>query len=678
MARTKHALLIGINEYRHLDGRDLEGAFNDVVELYHLLRDHFAFPKQQVVGYIDDEESTRDVLLGAFEDLCARVKPGDVAVVYYSGHGSSHVQDGRTIESLMPADSGRPAPHGDGSPNRDIYDFEIQRYLEILRQKTPWLTTIFDSCHSGSVTRDPFVRGVRAVSADPRPLALPGGAGSSRGFSAGPSSGSRHGVSLAACRADEKAKETTISVEGQNHRHGAFSYQLCQALVNASPGVTWRGLFEDIAPRVTAKLADQHPQIEGEWNVKPFDTRIKTPQPYVRVLGVDRGPSSERVRLAGGAAHGLRTGSLYSLQPNDALHPSQSAEIARLEVEAVAAGASSAAVRHLKGSLEPGQRAFPLATPTDRPGLRVQLDARGLSETERRRSMRYLERSTLLDDPVDPSETPADALIRLRDETWTVIGEDGSRLVRTRPRDDASIPRLVRDLEAVARYRKLLEINNPAEHELREGITLRLLRRQGEQFIEAKPEPGDGLPFFAWGEKMEIVVENRLDRAVWASLLQFGCDFSIDLLLPHRNHRHYKPGSVRLEAGSTLRLAQDYHSDSRVVDLRGGFTITKPEDFPWQARPETDAPDSSPRLERGLVHVRLMVTEAETDFEFLTGRRARDPGEQVHPLLALARSYASGKGHRDLTSSALSSDAAARWAVVSKAITVGEPRNPSP
>ena len=73
---------------------------------------------------------------------------------------------GRMIESMVPSDSGRGK-----EPNRDIIDEEIYRWLRRLNSRTPFVTLIFDCCHSGSVTRDPFGEATREAPADLRSAA---------------------------------------------------------------------------------------------------------------------------------------------------------------------------------------------------------------------------------------------------------------------------------------------------------------------------------------------------------------------------------------------------------------------------------------------------------------------------------------------------------------------------
>jgi hypothetical protein len=87
-------------------------------------------------------------------------------VLFYAGHGSrmnDPHQPGGFIESMVSSDSGR----GE-QPNRDILDWEIDQWVQRVNEKTDFVTLIFDCCHSGSVTRDPFGERTREAPADLR------------------------------------------------------------------------------------------------------------------------------------------------------------------------------------------------------------------------------------------------------------------------------------------------------------------------------------------------------------------------------------------------------------------------------------------------------------------------------------------------------------------------------
>ena len=95
-------------------------------------------------------------------------------VVHYSGHGSQvpdlegDEPDGLD-ETIVPHDSGRADPEtGIGPANRDITDDEIYERLRKLSAKTDAITLIFDSCHSGTISRDPFGELTRYLEPDLR------------------------------------------------------------------------------------------------------------------------------------------------------------------------------------------------------------------------------------------------------------------------------------------------------------------------------------------------------------------------------------------------------------------------------------------------------------------------------------------------------------------------------
>ncbi|MCP4658621.1 MAG: caspase family protein [bacterium] len=153
MAANRHSLLIGINEYPNLQGGTLQGCKNDVALIGSLLIDRFGFPEENCIVLLN-REATQSAIRSAFDEILRRVGDDDVVVCFYAGHGSRTAdprRDGAMIESIVPSDSGRGT-----KANRDVYDVEIDRWVQRLNAKTPYVTLIFDCCHSGSVTRDPF------------------------------------------------------------------------------------------------------------------------------------------------------------------------------------------------------------------------------------------------------------------------------------------------------------------------------------------------------------------------------------------------------------------------------------------------------------------------------------------------------------------------------------------
>ncbi len=527
-----------------------------------LLVDRFGFTAERTRS-LRDEEATQAGIRSALAALAAEVGRDDIVVLFYAGHGSRMAdprQPGRLIETIVPHDSGRGA-----RPNRDIIDEEIDRWVQRINAATPYVTLLFDCCHSGSVTRDLFGEATREVPADLRaPAEMFGGGpvpevfaqvrGSGEAAETGPAGwlpGRRRAVVVAACRADELASEHRAVLGAEAvARHGALTYFLGQALLQAQTGSTWRDVFEQAAPAVTARYGRQHPQLEGKIDELLFGTAEIRPAGYLEVLAVEPDLSnstlSNRVEIGGGAAHGVRPGSLWTVRSAGARHREAGEEIASIEVETVRAATSMARVIEARdpGRLTAGLRAF---------------------------------------------------------------------LVRSGPGE--GIEALAGDLTLAARYRQLLDLANPDPASRLQGrVRLRIRRWDADQkaFVDAVPEAGAGVPVFREGEKADFEIINDHSAAVWVTLVQLGCDGKIELLLPLPGHATYSRGGMRLNPGETVRLAGDYYrQDPAYAEaVRDGLPLHLPEGFPW-----TGEPGEVTGL--GLITLKLLVTLVSADFEFL-------------------------------------------------------------
>ena len=163
--QKRHALLIGIDKYPNLSASaQLKGCANDAALVRTVLLDHFGFDSQNV-RLISDEQATRDGILGELDALNERVGEDDIVVVHYAGHGSvitdleGDEPDGLD-STVVPHDAVRPKGDPDNPghtpPNVDITDDEIHAWLQKVCRKTPYVTLIFDCCHSGSMSQSLF------------------------------------------------------------------------------------------------------------------------------------------------------------------------------------------------------------------------------------------------------------------------------------------------------------------------------------------------------------------------------------------------------------------------------------------------------------------------------------------------------------------------------------------
>ncbi len=169
---VKRAVLIGIDQYEDPDIEDLSGCVNDVESMAAVLGERYEFESDNVTKLIHPGDNTRKGILDALRLMVDSTEHGDVAVVYYSGHGSqirdteNEEKDGWD-ETIVPSDTGR-----SGHPEvLDIVDDELSSYIVALAQRTPYTTFIFDSCHSGSIDRDLIRPGtVQALREASRPV----------------------------------------------------------------------------------------------------------------------------------------------------------------------------------------------------------------------------------------------------------------------------------------------------------------------------------------------------------------------------------------------------------------------------------------------------------------------------------------------------------------------------
>lgn len=147
------ALLVGVGAYKSPTVNKLLGPASDVAAMRELLVKRYGFPPENVCTLVDGAATTA-AFRAAFERaLVARAAPNDVAVFYFSGHGSETADtngddsgDGKD-ETLLFQDA-----RANGV--KDLVDDDLNTMLARLHERTRNLVVILDSCNSGSATRD--------------------------------------------------------------------------------------------------------------------------------------------------------------------------------------------------------------------------------------------------------------------------------------------------------------------------------------------------------------------------------------------------------------------------------------------------------------------------------------------------------------------------------------------
>ena len=590
----KHALLIGINAYPLFGPpQQLSGCVNDANAMAALLRDAYGF--EDVVTLLD-EAATRDAILGALDELGARIEEDDVVVVHYSGHGSQMADregdepDGKD-ETLVPHDSGR-KPH----PNRDITDDELYAWIRGVTEQTRNLSLVFDCCHSGTITRDAFGSRSRWVPPDERPVSelppspMPAEArGTTR--DTGPSDWLPMGryVLIAGCQDDESSYEHDVTDDGSVVTHGAMTYFLTQELAKATAGTTYRDVFELVRTRVSAAHPRQHPQLEGTTDRELFGVRDFEPMRFVAVTRRE----ATAATLAAGAAHGVVVGSEWDVYPAGTKQVAEGARpLGRVQVTAVRAVEADATIgaEEPAGAIVPDSRAVEMMRPLTAPRLRVAVEAPPEYAAAADELRAALGRSLLVAPaeagaaadfqayvvaPRAESAQPVPQLGAVEHAAWAVVGRDGRLATPPHSVDEPGVVGvLVESCEKLARYRNGLALSNDAADSRirgRVGLTLSLHQPDGS-WQQATPDEGGRLVLHE-GDRFRLQAENRHDVPVYAAILDFGITARISPLYP------FQGASEPIAPGRSLVLGE-----------REEFRLSFPADFPFVRDPAEAEP----------------------------------------------------------------------------------------
>lgn len=148
------ALVVGVGDYQNPAIPDLPGASRDAQRFYEALTDTegFAFDPRNVCLLMDAEASVERFKEVFQQALVDRASDGDVAVLFFAGHGSQTRDTGGDEsdgwdETLVLHDSRTTGVS-------DLRDDVLHGMLGELRAKTRHVAAVFDACSSGTVTRN--------------------------------------------------------------------------------------------------------------------------------------------------------------------------------------------------------------------------------------------------------------------------------------------------------------------------------------------------------------------------------------------------------------------------------------------------------------------------------------------------------------------------------------------
>ncbi|MCI0436828.1 MAG: caspase family protein, partial [Gemmatimonadetes bacterium] len=652
---TKRALSIGIDAYEKI--RTLDGCVNDVRLMRQLLVDVFGFDPSNMT-LLTNDEATRVNILTALDALVDATQENDIVVIHYAGHGSQMTdlegdEPSGLDSTIMPVNS-----EGWSGDNHDITDDEIHLRLLKLAMTTNFITLIFDCCHSGTITRDAFGGKARSAPADRRPpeelrvmrrrlgIELMEKSEQRKSGPSGILPLSRQYMLISGCRDEEESFEHRPEELGGETAHGALTWFLTNELRRASPGTTYRDVFERAAVRVTAANGRQHPQMEGAADREIFGIRDFEPMRFLRVTK----RSGKNVTLSAGAAFGVTVGSRYAIHAQTVKNTEGVEPLGEVEVKSVQATTAEAAIltESAAGSIVENARAFEtehafgdfrlaveiVGAPgfdADVAKLRAQLEpAETDGKLSKPTSIRVVgpgEGATLRVYLLAPRDTvtedaPVPQLGALSDPTWVVIREDGELAAAPKKRDQRDD--IVFNLEQIARYRLALALDNPnADSSLRGKFRITMLRvSEAGEVTVAEPDPETNQIGFETGDLFSVRVTSEHDKPVFPTLLDFGLSGAIGLLSPGKE---------------TLREGGQY-------DMPEAWELGFPANYPYAEDPVHGG------AAEGIETIKLIITVNEADFSFLeqSGTRGQPvAGRPPTPLEMLVRTAALGNPTRD-------------------------------
>ncbi|QUL37967.1 caspase family protein [Erythrobacter sp. JK5] len=353
-----YGLFVGIDRYQFsraqlssAEFEDLRGAVGDTRRFKAALRDVYGLELDEVPqddcrsenalsSTLLDACATRDEILSALDQRIEALGPGDTLLFYFAGHGSQYRddenfdQDSGYNGTILPYDARNP----DGSPG-EIFDIELKRRKDRATAKGIYFVSVFDSCNSGTATRDGASGQSRSVpvSTTPPPVTQepvqePVTVAADEGY----------WVHLAAAQDGQEAQEAVSGEIGE--RAGVFTNALIETLhMPAMRHASFGDIISEVQLRVSRMgHTAQVPSAEGELTAA-LGSRAGS------AIVFNAQAQGDAVTLEAGSLSGMTIGSRF------ALYHSQTDAIARensLGTAAIAALTPTSARLELES--EPG------------------------------------------------------------------------------------------------------------------------------------------------------------------------------------------------------------------------------------------------------------------------------------------------------------------------------------
>ncbi len=562
--RRIHALIVGIDRYRHSDARqpaavfsDLRGAVGDALRFKQALAELYGVDvdspndgacdsSNAVTTTLTDDCATRARILEALEQRIATLRAGDTLMFYFAGHGSRYRDDDARSQdtgyngTILPTDARNP----DGSPG-DIFDVELKALKDRATANGLFFVSIFDSCNSATATRS----GAAGLSRSAPELAM----AAPPAAAAVPAGGDGYWVHLAAAQDGEEAQESGGAVGA---RAGVFTTALLDTL--RMPGMrdaTFGDLIREVRLRVAARgHAAQTPSAEGAL-MAVVGGRSRTMVLY------DVEQAGATTMLQAGTTGGITAGSRYALYANQTDAVQRRARIGTASVAQVDAATASLQLDGTPaGPLPSRMVAEEIAHFLPAGMLEVAVDLPAGPERD------AAEAAVLATGFAAVSPTGATRLVAAGDEPGAIAlrADDGTLLAASLggAQDPAFADRIADALRKVARVQQLLALRTTAATDTGADPlpVAACIAADGYRPTACPPLQAGSVRRIGMGERITATVVNRGSRPAYVYVLAIDPQNAVDLVLP-------KPG----EFDQPLPPNQPYRRSGMLFNLPGAY-----------------------------------------------------------------------------------------------------------
>lgn len=153
---TLHLIAVGVSDYKNHEHLRLKFAAKDATDLAErLLREKGGLYADVRPWPLLDDEADRRAILRTFREVQRELRPGDVAIVFFSGHGASE----GTRYDFLPHDAEVDTP--EAIADTGISHLDLREAFGKFFDAKAKVIALFDTCYSGNV-----VEGGRALPAN--------------------------------------------------------------------------------------------------------------------------------------------------------------------------------------------------------------------------------------------------------------------------------------------------------------------------------------------------------------------------------------------------------------------------------------------------------------------------------------------------------------------------------